>query len=46
MPNPFIKTYGKLPVKMLKETDLVLRADVNVRDNRTIIARWRSARTR
>ena len=37
VPNPFIKTYGKLPVKMLKETDLVLRADVNVRDNRTII---------
>ena len=25
VPNPFIKTYGKLPVKMLKETDLVLR---------------------
>jgi len=37
VPNPFIKTYGKLPVKMLKETDLVLRADLNVRDNRTII---------
>ena len=37
VPNPFIKTYGKLPVKMLKETDLVLRADINVWDNRTII---------
>ena len=37
VPNPFIKTYGKLPVKMLKETDLVLRADLNIRDNRTII---------
>ncbi len=37
IPNPFMKTYGKLPVKMLKETDLVLRADLNVRDNRTII---------
>ncbi|MFZ8837098.1 MAG: cell surface protein SprA [Flavobacteriales bacterium] len=37
VPNPFIKTYGKLPVQMLKETDLVLRADLNVRDNRTII---------
>jgi cell surface protein SprA len=37
IPNPFMKTYGKLPVKMLKETDLVLRADLNIRDNRTII---------
>jgi hypothetical protein len=37
VPNPFIKTYGKLPIKMLKETDLVLRADLNIRDNRTII---------
>ncbi len=37
VPNPFIKTYGKLPVKMLKETDLILRCDVNIRDNSTII---------
>lgn len=37
VPNPFIKTYGKLPVKMLKETDLVLRCDVNIRDNSTLI---------
>ena len=35
--NPFIKTYGKLPIKMLKETDLLLRCDVNIRDNSTII---------
>lgn len=35
--NPFIKTYGKLPIKMLRETDLLLRCDLNIRDNSTII---------
>jgi cell surface protein SprA len=35
--NPFMKTYGKLPIKLLKETDLLLRCDVNIRDNSTII---------
>jgi hypothetical protein len=35
--NPFIKTYGKLPIKLLKETDLLLRLDLNIRDNSTII---------
>ena len=35
--NPFMKTYGKLPIKMLKETDLLLRLDLNIRDNSTII---------
>ena len=35
--NPFIKTYGKLPIRMLKETDLLLRLDLNIRDNSTII---------
>ena len=35
--NPFIKTYGKLPIKMLKETDLLLRCDINIRDNSTVI---------
>lgn len=37
IPNPFIRTYGKLPIKMLQETDLVIRADMNIRDNSTII---------
>jgi cell surface protein SprA len=45
VPNPFMKTYGKLPVKMLKETDLVLRADLNIRDNRTIIRKMGSEAT-
>ena len=35
--NPLMKTYGKLPIKMLKETDLLLRLDLNIRDNSTII---------
>jgi cell surface protein SprA len=35
--NPFIKTYGKLPIKLLRETDLLLRCDINIRDNSTII---------
>ena len=35
--NPFMKTYGKLPIKMLKETDLLLRLDLNIRDNSTVI---------
>jgi cell surface protein SprA len=35
--NPFMRTYGKLPIKLLKETDLLLRCDVNIRDNSTII---------
>ncbi len=37
IPNPFLRTHGKLPVQMLDETDLVLRCDVNIRDNSTII---------
>ena len=37
IPNPFLRTHGKLPVQMLEETDLVLRCDVNIRDNSTII---------
>lgn len=37
VPNPFFKSKGKLPVPMLKETTLALRADVTIRDNVTII---------
>lgn len=37
VPNPFFKSKGKLPVAMLKETTLALRADVTIRDNVTII---------
>ena len=37
VPNPFIRTYGKLPIQMLKETDFVVRCDINIRDNSTII---------
>ena len=37
MPNPFLKTYGKLPIKMLKKTDLLVRCDVNIRENSTVI---------
>ena len=37
VPNPFLRTRGKLPIQMLKETDVVLRLDITVRDNATII---------
>ena len=37
VPNPFLRTQGKLPIQMLKETDVVLRLDITVRDNSTII---------
>ena len=37
VPNPFLRTRGKLPIQMLKETDVVLRLDITVRDNSTII---------
>ncbi len=37
VPNPFFKSKGKLPVAMLKETTLALRADVTIRDNVTVI---------
>ena len=37
VPNPFLKTYGKLPIKMLKKTDLLVRADINIRENSTVI---------
>jgi cell surface protein SprA len=37
VPNPFIRTYGKLPIQMLKQTDFVVRCDINIRDNSTII---------
>ena len=35
--NPFLKTYGKLPIKMFKETDFLIRCDINIRDNSTVI---------
>ncbi len=35
--NPFMKTYGKLPIKMFKETDFLIRCDINIRDNSTVI---------
>ena len=37
VPNPFLKTYGKLPIKMLKKTDFLVRADINIRENSTVI---------
>lgn len=37
VPNPFFKSKSKLPVQMLKETTLALRADITIRDNVTII---------
>ena len=37
VPNPFLKTYGKLPIKMLKKTDLLVRCDINIRENSTVI---------
>jgi len=37
VPNPFMKTYGKLPIKMLKKTDFLVRADINIRENSTVI---------
>ena len=37
VPNPFLRTRGKLPIQMLQETDVVLRLDITVRDNSTII---------
>ena len=37
VPNPFLKTYGKLPIKMLKKTDFLVRCDVNIRENSTVI---------
>lgn len=37
VPNPFLRTYGKLPIKMLKKTDFLLRCDVNIRENSTVI---------
>ena len=32
-----MKTYGKLPIKMLKKTDPLVRCDVNIRENSTVI---------
>jgi len=37
VPNPFLRTRGKLPIQMLQETDVVLRLDITVRDNSTVI---------
>ena len=37
VPNPFFRSKSKLPVPMLKETTLALRADVTIRDNVTVI---------
>ena len=37
VPNPFMRTYGKLPIKMLKKTDFLIRCDLNIRDNSTVI---------
>ena len=37
VPNPFLKTYGKLPIKMLKKTDFLVRCDINIRENSTVI---------
>ena len=37
VPNPFMRTYGKLPIKMLKKTDFMIRCDLNIRDNSTVI---------
>lgn len=37
VPNPFYRKRGKLPVEMLKDTQLSLRADLTIRDNVTII---------
>ncbi|MEC8663269.1 MAG: cell surface protein SprA [Bacteroidota bacterium] len=37
VPNPFLRTYGKLPIKMLKKTDFLVRCDINIRENSTVI---------
>jgi cell surface protein SprA len=37
VPNPFFRTRGKLPVQMLKDTQVALRADLTIRDNVTVI---------
>ncbi|MFM1932198.1 MAG: cell surface protein SprA, partial [Bacteroidota bacterium] len=37
VPNPFYRKRGKLPVQVLKDTQLSLRADLTIRDNVTII---------
>jgi cell surface protein SprA len=37
VPNPFFRSRGKLPVKMLKDTQVALRADLTIRDNVTVI---------
>ena len=37
VPNPFRKKKSKLPIKMLANTTLNLRADLTVRDNVTLI---------
>ncbi len=35
--NPFYRQRGNLPVKMLKDTELSIRADLTIRDNATVI---------
>ncbi len=37
VPNPFLRTRGKLPIQMLQQTDLVMRMDLTIRDNATVI---------
>lgn len=37
VPNPFFRSRSKLPVQMLKDTQLALRADLTIRDNVTVI---------
>ncbi|WP_306641797.1 cell surface protein SprA [Sanyastnella coralliicola] len=37
VPNPFYRRRGKLPVQVLEDTQLSLRADLTIRDNVTVI---------
>ena len=37
VPNPFFRSRGKLPVQVLKDTQVALRADLTIRDNVTVI---------
>ena len=37
IPNPFLRTKGRLPVQMLEKTQLSIRADLTIRDNVTLI---------
>ena len=46
VPNPFLRTYGKLPIKMLKKTDFLVRCDINIRENSTVIRKMVEQQTK